>query len=183
MLNQPDLTHLREATSAYYRAAALFAETSLLLRQAAKGIGVDSNSLLDGLAEIRPAGDNEPGADFDSDREFLLDRAAIYRDKAALMTDSATALLGHLSDWFDDHPDEEGDSHADAQSLEDMLSLYMRALEGAADEHERISAALRTTPLTEREDYRVLLDDLGTAIRFLASESALFSSFLNDDVG
>ena len=147
MLDREAIERLRAAVGAYFSAAGYLAESSLLMQLAALAQG---NS-----------GDDE-------EREFFLERAETYRDKAAHMSRSGSALLDHATDWI------EGLDTTDVGDIEQTLSAFASMIDNAARGYARVTEELTATPLGTHPAYAELLRELRLAVRFLQSEAAAF---------
>ncbi len=64
------------------------------------------------------------------DRDFFLERSALYSQKALLMSSSAEALLSHAPRWFNGTPDSTTDR-------DEILVGFALAIESASGAHER----------------------------------------------
>ena len=148
-MDENDLIRVRRAVAAYFRTAAALSSASLAARQAALTVA-----------------DDLPGEE-DSDREFLLDRAQTYHQKALLMSRSAAALLSHSERWF-------GELEEPSSELDEVLASYALEIEAAADGYGDVLGALEGTSFASSSEYQELLVELRTSGRFLMSEAAVF---------
>jgi hypothetical protein len=146
-LDREAIERVRAAVGAYFSAAGYLAESSLLLQLAA-------------LAQA--------DADDHEDREFLLDRAATYRDKAAHMSASGNALLDHAANWI------QRLDATDAGELEQTLHDFAGMIDNAAKDYARVTEELTATSLGTHPTYAELMAELRLAVRFLQSEAAEF---------
>lgn len=179
-LTEEELARIRDAVHSYFRAAGHLADVAITLRLATMKIGGDDDSLLEQLGAIRPAGETEPVVEVESDREFLVDRAATYEAKVGQLTEWGCAILADLGRWFEGNAPDRSEAPVTVQTLEDTLNDYRREIDGAAREVEAIATALHATRYTDTERWREPLTHLGIAIQFLAGEAALFDSLLED---
>lgn len=148
-MDENDLIRVRRAVAAYFRTAAALSSASLAARQAALTVA-----------------DDLPGEE-DSDREFLLDRAQTYHQKALLMSRSAAALLSHSERWF-------GELEEPSSELDEVFASYALEIEAAADGYGDVLGALEGTSFASSSEYQELLVELRTSGRFLMSEAAVF---------
>ncbi len=154
LVDENDLTRVRRAVGAYFRAAAAYGSASLAVRHAA---------LL--VEEQHP----DPEEDDQPDREFLLERAALYDEKARLMSRSAKALLSHSKEWFADLEDSQAD-------VEEALAGFALDIEAAADAHAEVLDALKAASFAGRDSYPELLEEMRGSVRFLSMEAAVFGA-------
>jgi len=150
-VDENDLIRVRRAAAAYFRTAAALSSASLAARQAALTVA-----------------DDLPWEE-DSDREFLLDRAETYHEKALLMSRSAAALLSHSERWFGEELEEP------SSEVDEVLGSFALEIEAAADGYGDVLEALEGTSFASRGEYQELLAELRMSGRFLMSEAAVFS--------
>jgi hypothetical protein len=155
-----DLQLVRRAVAAYFRAAAAYGTASLLLREAA-AVAAGQHGLV------------EPGDEHDD--EFLLERAATYRDKALLMSESGAALLRHSDRWFAELELVVGD-------LDDLLTRFATEIQQAADATAEVAAAVEATSFAEVGEYPELLDQLRFSVQFLNAEAAIFAAVASGEM-
>ncbi len=158
-MNEDDLIRLGRAVSAYFRAASALGSASLLTRHAALLVSRD-----DDLGE-----DDEP------DEDFLLDRAATYRDKALLMSDSAAALLSHAERWFKDLDDAEKD-------VDLAIADVALEIEAAGDAYSEVVDAMGRASFAAQGTYPQLLEELRSSTQFLKAEAATYRALADGEL-
>lgn len=158
-MDATDLTRVRQAVAGYYRAAGSLGEAALEMRRAA---------LL-----------SEPGpfveSDDVSDREFFLERSAVYTQKALLMSSSAEALLSHAPRWFDELADSSTDR-------DEVLAGFALAIQSASDAYADTVQALADAGFARLDAYPQLIEELRDSVRFLKMEGAVFAAIANDQL-
>ncbi len=158
-MNEDDLVRVRRAVGAYYRAASALGRASLLMRHAALLVPPDEDL----------SADDEP------DEEFLLDRAATYRDKALLMSDSAAALLSHAERWFEDLDDAE-------ENLDRAIAEVAVEIEAAGDAYSEVVEAIGGASFAELDSYPQLLKELRGSAQFLNAEAATYRALADGEL-
>lgn len=158
-MNGADLVFVRRAVGAYFRAASALGTASLVMRHAA---------LL-----VSPEG--ALSADDEPDEEFLLDRAATYRDKALLMSDSAAALMAHADRWFDDLDFAE-------ESLDRLIAEVAVEIEAAGDAYSEVVEAIGSASFAELDTYPELLKELRISSQFLNAEAATYRALADGEL-
>ncbi|MGI8846439.1 MAG: hypothetical protein ACR2HC_09770, partial [Thermoleophilaceae bacterium] len=103
------------------------------------------------------------------DREFLLERAALYHEKALLMSRSADALLSHSERWFSELDELSAD-------MDEVLAGFARDIEAAADAHAEVIEAIEGASFAGLDAYPKLLDELRGSVQFLNTEAAVFGA-------
>jgi hypothetical protein len=151
-MDEDDLTRVQWAVGAYFRAAAALGSASLAIRH---------------VALLRGDVNREEGEE--PDREFLLDRAAVYHEKARLMGRSADELLSHSQRWF-------GDLEQPSADEDELLDGFARQIEAAADAYAEVIEAIEGASFAGLDSYPEVLEEIRDSVRFLSTEAAVFGA-------
>lgn len=173
-MNQEDVLW-REATIAHFALAGQLMAAALSLELACTLLDEEGDDLYQQLAEILPS-DDPTVEGFDNDREFLLDRARNFRLVAERCAENGASLAEALANSLREDAGQP-DSWNRRDELLKALVPYAESVTSAAAEAERALSALDGS--VSETGYVEPAEITAGIVRFLNSESALFSSFNN----